>query len=117
MYPELKKEIETYEKRTPKSREAHERAVNRVPLGVGSNYRFYPPYPLFVRDGKGSRIHDLDGNEYLDHNLCYGALLAGHCHPAVMKAVRRAIGNRHAVRNAARHGIGTGGRNLRAFPG
>ncbi len=88
MYEALEKEIRTYQKRTPKSRAAHERAVSRVPLGVGSNYRFYPPYPIFVRDGKGSRIHDLDGNEYLDHNLCYGALLAGHCHPAVMKAVQ-----------------------------
>ena len=87
MYPALQHEIETYEKRTPHSREAHRRAANRVPIGVGSNYRFYPPYPLFVRDAAGSRIRDLDGNEYLDHNLCYGALFAGHCHPAVMKAV------------------------------
>ena len=69
MYPALQQEIQTYEKRTPKSRAAHERAVYRVPLGVASNYRYYPPYPLFVRDGHGSRIHDLDGNEYIDHNL------------------------------------------------
>ena len=87
MYAALQKELETYEKRTPKSREAHIRASVRVPIGVGSNYRYYPPYPLFVQDGKGSRIHDVDGNEYVDHNLCYGALFAGHCHPAVMKAV------------------------------
>ncbi len=87
MYPALQQELSAYEKRTPKSRDAHTRASVRVPIGVGSNYRFYPPYPLFVRDGKGSRIHDLDGNEYLDHNLCYGALFAGHCHPAVMNAV------------------------------
>ncbi len=92
MYAALQKELANYEKRTPKSRAAHERASGRVPLGVGSNYRFYPPYPLFVRDGKGSRIHDLDGNEYLDHNLCYGALFAGHCHPAVMKAVQARLG-------------------------
>jgi glutamate-1-semialdehyde 2,1-aminomutase len=91
MYPALKKEIESYEKRTPKSREAHQRAVNRVPLGVASNYRYYPPYPLFARDGKGGRIHDLDGNEYIDHNLCYGALVAGHCHPDVMKAVEERL--------------------------
>jgi glutamate-1-semialdehyde 2,1-aminomutase len=91
MYPALQKELETYEKRTPKSREAHARAMSRLPIGVGSNYRYYPPYPLFVRDGKGSRIHDLDGNEYLDHNLCYGALFAGHCHPAVMKAVQQRL--------------------------
>lgn len=91
MYPALQKEIETYQQRTPKSRDAHTRAIERVPIGVGSNYRFYPPYPLFVRDGKGSRIRDLDGNEYLDHNLCYGALVAGHCHPAVMKAVEERL--------------------------
>jgi glutamate-1-semialdehyde 2,1-aminomutase len=91
MYPALKTEIETYEKRTPKSREAHARASSRVPLGVASNYRYYPPYPLFVKDGKGSRIHDVDGNEYIDHNLCYGALVAGHCHPMVMRAVEERL--------------------------
>jgi len=91
MYPELKKEIETYEKRTPKSKEAHTRASSRVPLGVASNYRYYPPYPLFVRDGKGGRIRDIDGNEYIDHNLCYGGLVAGHCHPMVMRAVEERL--------------------------
>ena len=91
MYSALQKELETYQKRTPKSREAHQRASERVPIGVGSNYRYYPPYPLFVRDGKGSRIHDIDGNEYVDHNLCYGALFAGHCHPAVMNAVKERL--------------------------
>src|SRR5574340_1309854 len=91
MYPALKKEIETYEKRTPKSREAHQRAVKRVPLGVASNYRYYAPYPLFVRDGKGGHIHDLDGNEYIDFNLCFGALMAGHCHPAVIRAVQEKL--------------------------
>lgn len=88
MYKELKKELTTYEQRTPRSREAHRKALDRVPLGVGSNYRFYEPYPIFVRDGQGGRIRDLDGNEYIDHNLCYGALMAGHCHPAVVKAVQ-----------------------------
>jgi glutamate-1-semialdehyde 2,1-aminomutase len=87
----LQKELDRYEKRTPKSRKAHARAMERVPIGVGSNYRYYPPYPLFVKDGHGGRIHDLDGNEYLDHNLCYGALMAGHCHPAVMKAVEERL--------------------------
>ena len=91
MYPALQKELDTYQKRTPKSRDAHARAMERVPIGVGSNYRYYPPYPLFVRDAKGSRIHDLDGNEYLDYHLCYGALFAGHCHPAVMKATEQAL--------------------------
>jgi len=92
MHEGLRKEIETYEKRTPRSREAHKRATARVPLGVASNYRAYDPYPIFVRDGKGGRIHDLDGNEYIDFNLCFGALMAGHCHPAVIRAVQEKLG-------------------------
>jgi glutamate-1-semialdehyde 2,1-aminomutase len=40
-----------------------------------------------VKEASGSKFRDLDGNEYLDHNLTFGALMAGHCHPAVMKAV------------------------------
>ena len=88
MHQGLEKEIRTYEKRTPRSREAHQRAELRLPLGVASNYRSYDPYPIFVRDGKGGHIHDLDGNEYLDFNLCFGALMAGHSHPAVIKAVQ-----------------------------
>src|SRR5467141_1051591 len=91
MHDTLQKEITTYEKRTTKSAAAHKRALERIPLGVASNYRHYEPYPLFVKDGKGSRIHDLDGNEYIDHNLCFGALMAGHCHPAVVKAVEQKL--------------------------
>jgi len=87
MHTELKKEIETYEKRTPLSRQAHQRASSRLPLGVASNFRSYDPYPIFIREGRGGRVRDLDGNEYVDFNLCFGALMAGHCHPAVVRAV------------------------------
>src|SRR5438477_2354508 len=87
MYPDLQKELDTYVRRTPKSAEAHKKNLKRIPLGVASNYRAYDPYPIFVKEGSGSHFRDLDGNDYLDHNLCFGALMAGHCHPAVMKAV------------------------------
>src|SRR6202795_5055666 len=91
MHDELQKEIDTYEKRTPKSATAYKRALERIPLGVASNYRHYEPYPIFVKDGKAGRIHDIDGHEYVDHNLCFGALMAGHCHPAVVKAVEQKL--------------------------
>ena len=91
MHEGLKKEIATYEKRTPKSAEAHKRALQRIPLGVASNYRVYDPYPIFVKKGAGSKLWDIDGNEYIDHNLCFGALMAGHCHPAVVKAIEGAL--------------------------
>src|SRR5579863_8743304 len=92
MYPELQKELETFERRTPKSAQSHQKNLKRIPLGVASNYRAYDPYPIFVKEGSGSHFRDLDGNDYLDHNLCFGALMAGHCHPAVMKAVQAKLG-------------------------
>ncbi len=91
MHPGLEKEIATYERRTPRSKAAHTRASARIPLGVASNYRAYDPYPIFVRDGRGGHIRDIDGNEYIDFNLCFGALMAGHCHPAVVKAVQQKL--------------------------
>src|SRR5436305_2738243 len=91
MHDALQKEIAIYEKRTPKSAEAHARALKRIPLGVASNYRAYDPYPLFVKEGKAGRIRDIDGNEYVDHNLCFGALMAGHCHPAVVSAIEKVL--------------------------
>jgi len=87
----LAKEIETYKRRTPKSAAAQRRAEQRLPLGVASSYRAYEPYPIFIHEGHGSRTRDLDGNEYVDHNMCFGVLLAGHSHPAVAKAVEWAF--------------------------
>jgi glutamate-1-semialdehyde 2,1-aminomutase len=62
-----------------------------MPLGVSSNFRSYEPYPLFIARAQGGKVWDLDGNEYVDFNLCFGALMAGHCHPAVMKAVQQRL--------------------------
>ena len=91
MYPDLQKELSTFERRTPKSAEAHKKNLKRIPLGVASNYRAYDPWPIFVKEASGSKFRDLDGNEYIDHNLTFGALMAGHCHPAVMKAVEKRL--------------------------
>ena len=63
MHAGLQKEIEIYDKRTPRSKDAHERAEARLPLGVASNYRAYDPYPIFVAEGQAGRFRDLDGNK------------------------------------------------------
>src|SRR5258706_15053002 len=109
MYPALQKELDTFERRTPKSAEAHKKNLKRLPLGVASNYRAYDPYPIFVSEAAGSKFRDLDGNEYLDHNLCFCALMAGHSHPAVIKAVgtRPPKGTLYGMSH--KNGGGTGG--------
>ena len=58
MYEALRKELETFEQRTPKSAEAHKKNLKRIPLGVASNYRAYDPYPIFVKEAQGSHGDD-----------------------------------------------------------
>ena len=50
MYPALQEELETFERRTPKSAAAHKKHLKLIPLGVASNYRAYDPYPIFVKE-------------------------------------------------------------------
>ena len=65
-----------------------ERAKKVLASGVSSEFRKYNhPHALFYTHGNGSRIHDVDGNEYLDFTLSQGPLILGHSHPAVLKAV------------------------------
>jgi glutamate-1-semialdehyde 2,1-aminomutase len=80
-------EIQRFADRTPSSKAALERGKRYLPLGVSSNFRSYPPHPVFVKSAKGGRFWDLDGHEYLDHNLSFGVLMAGHAHPTVTAAV------------------------------
>ena len=60
---------------------------------------------------------DVDGNEYIDHNLCFGTLMAGHGHPAVVKAVAVGAAERRHLRHAPRHGSRNSPRkSARAIP-
>src|SRR5690606_35284957 len=64
------------------------RAKKVLAGGVSSEFRKYNhPHALFYTHGKGSRIYDVDGNEYLDFTLSQGPLIVGHSHPYVLNAV------------------------------
>ncbi len=76
-----------YKRRTPKSAALHARAKKALPLGVASSFQSYEPYPLFMGDAHGSRITDVDGNDYIDFDMAFGVLAAGHSHPEFAKAV------------------------------
>ena len=86
-------ELQTFRRRTKKSAQAWEAAKKRIPFGVNSNYRLVDPYPLYVRKAKGSRIWDADGNEHIDFCMAFGALVAGHSHPVLAKAMRERVSN------------------------
>jgi glutamate-1-semialdehyde 2,1-aminomutase len=76
--------------RTPQSGRLFERAVKSMPLGVASSFQANDPYPIYLREGKGSNVWDVDGNEYVDFHGGFGTMLVGHAHPKVVEAVERA---------------------------
>lgn len=66
-----------------------DRAKQVLASGVSSEFRKYNhPHAIFYTHGKGSRIYDVDGNEYLDFTLSQGPLIVGHSHPAVLGAIQ-----------------------------
>jgi glutamate-1-semialdehyde 2,1-aminomutase len=84
----LEQEIHAaYRERTPASRAWYERACNALAGGVSGTVRFFRPYPLYFKEGQGSRARDLDGHEYVDCFLCGASLMLGHRNPAIMAAI------------------------------
>ncbi len=81
------------EKRHSKSASAFGEAAKYLPGGVDSPVRAFggvEQKPLFIARAKGSKIYDIDGNEYIDYVGSWGPMILGHAHPAVVKAVESA---------------------------
>jgi glutamate-1-semialdehyde 2,1-aminomutase len=76
-----------------RSEELYKRARQVIPGGVNSPVRSYAPYPLFVASAKGSRFTTVDGEEYLDYCMGYGALLDGHSPNEINNKVKTAVEN------------------------
>lgn len=81
------RELVAYSERTRESQRATERARQVLPAGVPSSFQAYDPHPIVVKHAAGAHMIDVDGNEYVDYDMGFGALFAGHMHPAVRKAV------------------------------
>jgi glutamate-1-semialdehyde 2,1-aminomutase len=78
--------------RFDQSKRLYEQACKVIPLGVTSSFRASQrPIPLFIDRGLGSRLYDVDGNEYIDYALGHGPLILGHCHPQIVAAVGRQV--------------------------
>jgi glutamate-1-semialdehyde 2,1-aminomutase len=74
--------------RQRESRRLADRAGLALAGGVTSSWQITRPQPVWLSHGKGSKIYDVDGNEYVDLHGGYGAALAGHGHPAIVEALR-----------------------------
>ena len=72
-----------------------EEAKKHLPAGASSNVRVYAhePFPISFQRGQGSRVWDVDNNQYVDLLLSYGAVVLGHSHPAIISAINAQIRN------------------------
>lgn len=80
--------------RTIRSQALYAEASRLMPGGVSSPVRAFQAVggnPLFIREGHGCRITDVDGNSYVDYVGSYGPLIAGHTHDSVVSAVSHAL--------------------------
>lgn len=75
-----------------KSEEAYKEAVELMPGGVNSPVRAFKSVkrnPVFMESGKGSKIYDIDGNEYIDYVLSWGPLILGHANEQVVEGIKK----------------------------
>ena len=73
---------------------AFERSTRVIPGGVNSSIRAFKAVggtPYLVARADGARVHDIEGNEYIDLVQSYGAVILGHAHPEITRAITAAV--------------------------
>ena len=79
-----------------KSLEAWDKSQHFIPGGVNSPVRNFSKVggnPRFIRRGAGSRVYDIDGNQYIDYVASWGPLILGHADPRVIEAIKGTMVN------------------------
>jgi glutamate-1-semialdehyde 2,1-aminomutase len=91
-------EEEKFRRARPRSLKLWVEAREVMPRGVPSSFQDAAPQPIFMERGKGSRVWDVDGNEYVDFHNGFGVMVVGHAHPKIVDAVARqmALGSHYA---------------------
>jgi glutamate-1-semialdehyde 2,1-aminomutase len=87
----ISREEDTFRAGRRRSDELWREARQVAPRGVPSSHQDAPPQPIFAERGQGSRIWDVDGNEYVDFHNGFGVMVVGHAHPLIVKAVSEQI--------------------------
>src|SRR6202171_6589016 len=79
------REAEAFRRARPRSVELWTEAKEVMPRGVPSSFQDAKPQPVFVDGGKGSRVWDGDGTEYVDFHNGFGVMAVGHAPPPVVR--------------------------------
>src|ERR1700736_4749321 len=85
------REEERFRRAHTRSGELWARARNSMPRGVPSSFQDAKPLPIFAKEGKGSHIVDVDGNDYIDFHNGFGVMAVGHAHPKIVDVVSARI--------------------------
>jgi glutamate-1-semialdehyde 2,1-aminomutase len=85
------RELAALNARTQGSAAMYARATRSLSGGVASSYQLRDPWPIYLSDGAGARVRDVDGNEYWDFHNGFGSMIQGHAHPAIVAAVRERV--------------------------
>jgi len=80
-------EEQVFLRRQPRSTELIAQSREHLAGGATSNWQIAEPQAVWMSHGSGSKVYDVDGNEYVDMHGGYGASIAGHAHPAIVEAV------------------------------
>jgi glutamate-1-semialdehyde 2,1-aminomutase len=83
----IEAEEATFNERHHASRAMTDRARRSLAGGVASSWQATSPHPIYLAEGHGSKVTDLDGNEYVDFHNGYGAAAVGHAHPRIVEVV------------------------------
>src|SRR3989441_13063527 len=84
-------EEERFRRARARSNQLWTEAREVMPRGVPSSFQDAAPQPVFMERGKGSRVWDVDGNEYVDFHNGFGVMVVGHAHPKIVDAVSQRI--------------------------
>jgi glutamate-1-semialdehyde 2,1-aminomutase len=82
---------DTYRLKTPLSEKLFKRAKEVMPGGISHNIHYFPPYPFFIKKTKGSKIWDVDGNEYIDLWMGNYTHILGHCSAVIVQAIEKQL--------------------------
>ena len=83
--------LREYQQKTTGSASLYARATRVMPGGVSHNPRYFAPYPLYIEKAEGSKVWDVDGNEYIDLWMGHYSHILGYRPDPIMKVLRESF--------------------------